>query len=229
MDYQEFPDLGLSYTLAITEKIRAIANETAQKSRGAPEPTGIIQHTMRELRVLYEVAAGFHDTDLVEGYALQCGIFCGGSACVMGHALKDANKDYFPVVAIDSYTKEYEPLRATFDKAYQESRENIWALGLSNFVTTVISDDTLFLRNFWHSPIRVAFVDSSHHYEHTKEEIKLLMPYIVENGWLIFHDYFSEKTPGVTQAVNEFLEMKQRRPTTVFRADGLLLLRVGPA
>lgn len=229
MGYQKFKALNLGYTRSIVVALRETATDIANKYRKAPKVEEIIQHSHEELEILYEIAAGMHDIDILQGYVVQCGAFCGGSACAMGRAIKDANKEYAPVLAIDSYTKSYGPLRELFNNAYRECRENIWANNLQDYVTLVVSDDALFLKQFWDKSIRVAFVDSSHHYEHTKEEITLLMPHIVDGGWIIFDDYFSDETPGVAKAVNEFIESSGRRPVTIFRADGLLLMQVGNA
>ena len=142
----------------------------------------------------------------------------------MAHAVKESKSDFTPVVTIDNYTKAYAPLHEVFNQAYVECRENIWANHLQDYVTLIIANDTSYLKTFWASPIRIAFIDSSHHYEHTKQEIELIVPHLCPHGWLLFHDYFSEKTPGVARAVDEFLEhtdMNFHR----YRCGGLFILQ----
>lgn len=51
------------------------------------------------------------------------------------------------------------------------------------------------------------FIDGSHEYMNVKQDIALAMGNLSCDGILIFHDYRSEKDPGVTQAVDEFLAL----------------------
>ena len=89
----------------------------------------------------------------------------------MAHALRDDDSHEYPLVAIDSYTKDYRPLCQLFDDAYFEMRENLWEFRLHEHIATVLSDTVLYLTHFWNSPLRLAFIDSSHHYEPTLNEV----------------------------------------------------------
>ena len=220
-----FPLTQSKYATFIARGIVETATKIAQTNRGTLDPKGIVQHTENELRALFEIAAGFHDTNLLKGYILQCGTFCGGSACIMARALKESSSEFIPLVTVDNYTKKYSPLRKAFDQAYVECRENIWTNQLRDYVTLIISNDTSYLQTFWSSPIRIAFIDSSHHYEHTKQEIELIVPHLCPHGWLLFHDYFSETTPGVAKAVDEFLE-RTNKCFNCYRCDGLFILQL---
>jgi predicted O-methyltransferase YrrM len=69
--------------------------------------------------------------------------------------------------------------------------------------------------------IDVLFIDTSHQYEHTKEEIRVWSPHLSEDGLMIFHDsntrngvyaradgtfgYSDNRGRGVIQAIEEFL------------------------
>ncbi len=51
----------------------------------------------------------------------------------------------------------------------------------------------------------VVFIDTSHEYEHTKQEIQAFVPLLSKNGMLIFHDSnWSPGLSGVTSALKEF-------------------------
>ena len=143
----------------------------------------------------------------------------------MGHALRDDSLTETPLIAIDSYTKSYRPLRELFDNAYFEYRENLWEFRLEEYITAVVSDTVSFLTHFWQQPLRVAFIDSSHHYEPTLAELKLILPLILDGGWLVLHDYFSEETPGVRRAVNEVLNSQDLHKCEFYRMDELAIIR----
>ena len=80
---------------------------------------------------------------------------------------------------------------------------------------------------FWQQPLRVAFIDSSHHYEPTHAELKLILPLILDGGWLVLHDYFSEDTPGVGRAVDEVFESQDMNTFDFYRMDQLAIIRNG--
>ena len=148
MQYKEFPIISSKYTQAVCNRIWEVGTDTAKRVRKTLQPRMIVQHVHTELCALYEIAAGFHDQDLLEGYVVQCGTFCGGSACTMAHALKDANREFIPLLTIDNYTKNYPPLLEAFNSAYIECRENIWAHNLKDYVTLVLAEDTQYLKQF---------------------------------------------------------------------------------
>ena len=145
----------------------------------------------------------------------------------MAHALRDDSLTETPLIAIDSYTKSYRPLRELFDNAYFEYRENLWEFRLEGHITAVLSDTVSFLTHFWQQPLRVAFIDSSHHYEPTHAELKLILPLILDGGWLVLHDYFSEDTPGVGRAVDEVFESQDMNTFDFYRMDQLAIIRNG--
>ena len=148
---------------------------------------------------------------------------------MMAHAIRDDSSNKSPLVAIDSYTKDYRPLRQLFDDAYFEMRENLWEFRLHEHITPVLSDTVLYLQHFWRLPLRLAFIDSSHHYEPTLKELHLILPYLAEGGWLILHDMFSEETPGVQRAVNEVFEPRDLNDFAFYRTDQLANIRNGSA
>ena len=142
----------------------------------------------------------------------------------MAHAMRDDSSNAHPLVAIDSYTKDYRPLRQLFDDAYFEYRENLWEFRLHEHITAVISDTVSYLTHFWTQPIRAAFIDSSHHYESTLNELNLILRHVVDGGWLILHDYFSEETPGVARAVGEVFQSHDMGECQCYQVDQLAII-----
>ena len=224
MNFKPFPLAELKYTTARCKQIVATTTAIARKYRGNPHPREIVQHTLSELVALYEIASGWHNKDVLKGYSLQCGVFAGGSACVIADALRSINTSYTPLIAIDNYTRNYAPMRELFNQVYLECRENIWANDFHHYINLVVADDLDYLKHFLNVPLQFAFIDSSHHYEHTLKELAFIFPHLIRDSWLIFDDYFSEKTPGVKRAVDEFLESKPNT-FTAYQAKGLLILQ----
>ncbi|MDE0298612.1 MAG: class I SAM-dependent methyltransferase [Candidatus Poribacteria bacterium] len=225
INFEAFPIQADEKTEQIAKDIQAICLKVAEDNRGDVESAYVVQHSQSELHALYEIAARTHDRVHLDGYVLQCGLFCGGSALMMAHAMRDDASNPHPLLAIDSYTKDYRPLRELFDDAYFEMRENLWEFRLQEHITPVLSDTVSYLQHFWRLPLRIAFVDSSHHYEPTLKELNLILPHLVGGGWLILHDMFSEETPGVLRAVNEVFEPRDLSEFTFYRTDQLAIIR----
>lgn len=224
LNFSEFPLKGEDKTKHFVSDVRAICNHVAQTNRGdAFDSAYVVQHSDAELMALYEIVQGEHDNAPLSGSVLQCGIFCGGSAITMAQALKDQNAAA-PVVAIDSFTKDYAPLRELFSNAYHEFRENLWEFRLQDYVIACIADTGVFLEHLWQQPTRVAFIDSSHHYEPTLKELNCILPHLVDGGWLILHDYFSEQTPGVARALDEVINARGMEHYACYRQDELAIL-----
>ena len=224
-NFQEFPLIDDDKSRQVAIDIEAICLKVAQDNRTVANAGFVVQHSRRELQALYEIVARAHDAGTLEGHVLQCGLFCGGSAFMMAHALRDDATANHPLVAIDSYTKDYRPLRDLFDNAYLEYRENLWEFRLHEHITAVISDTVSYLGQFWQHPLRVAFIDSSHHYEPTLAELNLIIPWLVDGGWLILHDMFSDDTPGVQRAVNEVFESNDVNRFSFYRIDQLAIIQ----
>ncbi len=226
MDFQPFPLIEDDKTKQIVADVQAICYKVAQDNRGDDVDSAyVVQHSADELHALYEIASGIHDSFPVEGHILQCGIFCGGSAFTMAHAIRDSATINTQLIAIDSYTKDYRPLRQLFDDAHHEFRENLWEFRLHEHIVAVLSDTVSFLRSFWRYPVRLAFIDSSHHYEPTRQEIEHIFPHLQKGSWLIFHDYFSEEVTGVSRAVNELFENQPLNDYEFFRVHELAIIR----
>ena len=185
-----------------------------------------------EYVALYELACGYHHSNPeTEGYIIDCGTNCGASASVLASAIRDSNR-LKPVITLDVY--HYNPeapndaSTETFTRKYLKSRETFFRLGLAHkYVCPVIFEDHKFL-NFWNLPARLIFIDTSHTYEHTKIEIEKALPHIIDDGWLVLHDYGDESYNGqVKAAVNEFLDNQTTYELNVyFTPRSLVLLHI---
>lgn len=222
------------FALESHEKIHQIAKDVievcshnAETNRGIVDRNWVVQHTHSELVTLHEIVARKHDHHRIDGAVLQCGILCGGSALVMAHALRDDNSTDEPLVAIDSYVKSYSPMTSVFDDAYLEYRENLWQFRMEKNITSVMADTVQYLAHHWQQPLRVVFIDSMHHYEHTRNELNLILPHVLPGGWLILHDYFSDEPPadGVSRAANEVFATQDLSAWDFYRSDGLAIMR----
>ena len=58
----------------------------------------------------------------------------------------------------------------------------------------------------WNCEIDMVYIDGDHAYESVKEDIELWVPWVKRNGFIAFHDYGTPHTPGVVEAVDEFVE-----------------------
>ena len=202
-EYEDRRDRFVQFELKHPEETRQAVQSVESVVRTDEEHS--IYHDWIELCILYELACGFHDAPDVSGYIVHCGIHRGGSLCVM--ALGTFNSlTTTPVIGIDPYDtrRTHNGIEDFSGVAYRILRENIHVLKLIDFVCPIIFDDVK-LFDFFKVPIRIAFIDSLHEYDHTKREIELLLPNLVDNGWFVFDDYLPEPN-GIMDAVNEFID-----------------------
>ena len=156
---------------------------------------------------LYEIALGLHNKPETVGYALEFGAWCGASAVLMTQAMIRKNDGYLPVVSVDPY--KYHPSNPFSPETitYLEARRMHHRFGDEVYygLVRVISEDLSYMR-MWNNPIRVAFIDTTGEYEHTKAEMEACLPFLVDDSWLLFHDYYEPYQDGLIQAVDEFVE-----------------------
>lgn len=232
MNIKEFPLLKTFPSEAAkwtAQRVLNLTHETAKNVRGNKyDEKRIIWHNVEELQLLYELGAGRYDFPNVNGYVLQCGVFCGGSACVLAKALKDSRQKYSPMVAIDIYNNPGDKERQLeMEFAHRETRLNQLVLDLTDFLYIVVGDDAVFVENFWKGPLRLCFIDSSHSYKHTLIEIGVVLPHVATDGYIVFHDYFNQ-TEGVRKAVDEFFSQYTAREFAAYNfRDRILVMQLG--
>lgn len=75
-------------------------------------------------------------------------------------------------------------------------------------------------------PWDLVLIDGGHSYEQVKKDIHELAWQVRDNGFLIFHDTTNPAWPGVSKAINEFLEKDHTwNRYHWFNCNGLLVLR----
>ena len=159
-----------------------------------------------EQAMLYEIALGLHNEPDTRGYVLEFGSWCGASSVLLTKAMLQKNDGCLPVVAVDPYA--YTP-ENPFDPAtvtYLESRRMHNRFGPEVYygLIRVIAPDLNFLR-VWNQPIRMLFIDTTGQYNHTRDEIYQSLPHMVDDSWLVFHDYYEPYQEGLIQAFDEFV------------------------
>lgn len=200
-------------------------------SEGAVNKTNEVEQSL-----LYELALGLHDIPL-KGTILELGTDYGSTTAVMASALKCSNSLDYPVFTVDIYdyftvapkSKSDDYVKRKNDR-FRVKQKCLFDLNLSEYVCQIVCDDKVFLP-FWNLPIRLAFVDAQHDYESVKRHIDIVSKYIVNKGWIVFHDYAEPRHAGVVKAVNEFIDFSpdafrafQIRDTVALQITGHLNL-----
>jgi len=94
------------------------------------------------------------------------------------------------------------------------------SLGLENYWTFIQSDD---LKVKWEKPIDLLFIDTSHTYDHTLNEMRKFEPHVRNGGVIIMHDIVTYVE--VLHAINEYLFNRiDLRLYTYFNNNGLAVI-----
>ncbi len=217
-DAREFPDFPLLHkhehdhdsTWDVLAKINAVGRDESIDEHGNWVDEISIISKDNQAAVLYEIAVNHHSPNNTRGYCLELGTFEGGSAAIIGSALRIRPHLSSPLFAVD--------------QAYQSKSKQRWnKLDIYDKICYVIYDDYSFL-NYWHLPTRLLLIDSDHEYEPMKRLIPPALKCVSEGGWLVMHDY-ENGWPGVVRAVNEFLDQQTFYELEVFLTESLLCIR----
>ena len=184
-----------------------------------------------ELGLLYELARGLHhDRPETQGYVIELGSYKGGSTSAMALGVRDSGTKWKPVIAVDSYGRPHPDLQPgdvpnvvdgmKHDENYVRARETYWKLGLAyDYVCQVVTRTHDIFWELWSNPIRMIFIDSGHLYNRTCSEIGSTLAHIVEDGWMVFHDYYNDEWgEGVIPAVNRLIDEDTKWQKVVYRA-----------
>ena len=84
----------------------------------------------------------------------------------------------------------------------QDGLDNLKHFGIADRVVRVLgkSQDI-----DWRWPISAVYIDGDHSYGACKVDIERWVPWVIDGGLIFFHDYGTPHTPGVVQAVDEFM------------------------
>ena len=170
-------------------------------------------NSYRELSMLYEIAAGFHQDEDTAGHCLEFGTFRGGSAVIMGLALREYHKE-IPLFTIDSYHTDVNHINSLI------AQQVFSRFDLKDFICPIIYPDLEAL-SLLAPPFRLIFLDSDHSYTQKTRAISVAMERLVTDGWLLIHDYHAG-CRGTVNAVNEFLDSQDLYDIEVFRITGTI-------
>lgn len=156
---------------------------------------------------LYEIARGYHNKPETAGYVLEFGSWCGGASILMTKAMIERNDGYLPVTAVDPYRYHPDNPFSPEMVTYLESWRMHHRFGEEVYygLVRVVSEDLTFMR-LWNNPIRLVFIDTTGQYEHTKAEVAACLPFLVDDSWLLFHDYYEPFQDGLIDAIDEFIQ-----------------------
>lgn len=108
-----------------------------------------------------------------------------------------------------------------------QTRPMLEKYGLTGRWQFHLMDDIKFVKEVWPKDRQadIIFVDTSHQYAHTKQEIELYEPVLRPGGIMIFHDTVSF-SDGVQKPINEFLKTHRAWPyENKNNCNGLGILR----
>lgn len=176
-----------------------------------------ILHTFQEMVHLYQIALGIFDEPKMQGDIVQCGTYRGGTAALLGTAVKKRKLEEI-VLTIDNFIPiEMEPHRKLLANLVGQ-----------NHVISVWSDDSFFLNRFLPESIRMWVLDSSHTYDHVCYQLKLITERLASGGWVVVHDYTEHYNgrflEGVVKAVDEWLDTVET--SIVWTTDRFLYAKI---
>lgn len=161
---------------------------------------------------------GFYDNELgqiIAGLASQvssdhCIVEIGGyrgkSSCFLADGSREGNgASVYVIDKWDFDTKRNRAERYLSEKTYQTFLENIQPF--SDYICHVkgISEE---VAKAWSRPIGLLHIDGDHSVEGCKKDYDSWSPFVVNGGWIAFHDYYDRKTgkkPGVALTIEKVL------------------------
>ena len=154
-----------------------------------------------EGRCLYEIALEAGPL----GPCLEIGSYCGKSTLYLGTACKQSNGILF---SIDHHrgSEEQQPGEEYFDPdlfdpqsgqidTFREFRKTIDSAGLESTVVPIVCRSEVAARR-WATPLSLVFIDGGHAFETVLSDYTVWSPHIIERGYLLIHDIFSDPTQG---------------------------------
>lgn len=220
MTFDKFPlphDYPSKATREAIQRVWDTAHQTSKANRGDQyNKRDVIRHTMEELYFLYDLARGDFDSPGLQGYILQAGVFCGGSACVLAIALRDARRTDKPAIGVDVFRKAGWSVFGSehVHRAYIEARQNMIALNLHDWLCLSMCSDVVFAE-FLRRRFRIIVLDSDHTYKHVLRQLNVMTPLVVDSGFMVIHDYY-ETHCGVKQAVDEYFDSYAHRKFRIY-------------
>jgi predicted O-methyltransferase YrrM len=139
------------------------------------------------------------------GPCLEIGSYCGKSSVYLGAACKENATVLF---SIDHHggSEEQQPGEAYFDPDLLDKetgkidtlklfRKTISDFDLEDIVIPVIGHSAV-IGSVWKTPLSLIFVDGSHAYESVLNDYNIWAKNLINGGYLLFHDIFSDPAKG---------------------------------
>ncbi len=133
---------------------------------------------------------------------VEVGVSNGRSIIFLAEALLNLGKT-FRLIGIDNLGYGGAEQLSTIVK-------NIGIAGLGEYIEFLPMDSLVASCKFNDGYFHHVFLDSSHKYSETKQEIRCWLPKMLHGRCLSGHDYFSVENPGVREAVDEMIPISRR-------------------
>jgi hypothetical protein len=91
---------------------------------------------------------------------------------------------------------------AAVEDVFATFMDNITNSGVSDRLT-IVKKDSVTAAGQMIDKVDVVFLDADHTYQSVKADINAWYGKLMDNGWMIGHDYYVKQFPGLTKAVNE--------------------------
>jgi len=140
-----------------------------------------------------------------EGQIVEIGSYKGKSTCWLASGSKGAGRE--KVTAVDHFKSPVLRPGLPADQEWtslDEFKKNINLMGLEDEIRGIVSDSETAVKS-WNQSIRLLFIDGDHSYEASKLDFECWSPFVIENGYMVFHDI--EVWEGVTRF---YTELKSR-------------------
>ncbi|MFC4765798.1 class I SAM-dependent methyltransferase [Effusibacillus consociatus] len=129
---------------------------------------------------------------------VEIGSFQGRSTCFLASGSKYGHRA--TVYAVDPWNLNLDGI--TGEHLYANFQQNIHKVGVNDLVFPLRAESSDIVKN-WKKPIGLLHIDDGHEYEVVLEEYRDWFPYIVENGWIVFHD---STWPDVKKVIDECVQ-----------------------
>lgn len=125
---------------------------------------------------------------------------------------KGSHEQFFKAMSTYSGSTKPEAVQQFFDQLHRKVAARF--TNATNVTIHRVTSAEFF--NTFAEQVDWVYVDGAHSYDECLEDLNACLKIIKPGGWLIGDDYEWEKTrgkPGVTKAVNEFIETHNFKPT----------------
>ena len=139
------------------------------------------------------------------GALLEIGSYCGKSAYFIGLACKEKNSILF---SVDHHkgSEEQQPGQEYFDPDLFDEKANrintlplfertLKKASLLDAVVPVVAESSV-AGKMWSTPLSMLFIDGGHSLEDVLEDYNTWEKNIIQNGFLVIHDIFSDPEKG---------------------------------